>query len=135
MFIPTTHTEESFLIRATEYMTAEDSDEHSSLLTLPHMLSDLNAGSGALYDSRLLHCGGANRSPRPRVLFYFTVATATKEGVDDTIDDFDSILEGADDEIDTSGNTKSIRAENVGFVLGDFRQGCKVHGGTSTNVA
>ena len=49
-------------------------DQDSELLTLPHTLSLLSEGHAALYDSRILHCGGANRSKIPRVLFYFTIS-------------------------------------------------------------
>jgi ectoine hydroxylase-related dioxygenase (phytanoyl-CoA dioxygenase family) len=39
----------------------------------PHALSTLAAGDAAVYDSRVLHCGGANRSARPRVLLYLSL--------------------------------------------------------------
>ena len=36
----------------------------------------LGTGDAALYDGRLLHCGGANRAGRPRILFYVTFRAA-----------------------------------------------------------
>ena len=42
----------------------------------------LASGDAALYDGRLLHCGGANRSDRLRVLFYLTVRHADAVGQD-----------------------------------------------------
>ncbi len=38
----------------------------------PSWVGLLGAGDAALYDGRLLHCGGANRADRPRALFYVT---------------------------------------------------------------
>lgn len=35
-----------------------------------HAYIHAQAGDVALFDSRLLHCGGANVSPRRRILFY-----------------------------------------------------------------
>ena len=37
---------------------------------------ELGAGDVALYDGRCLHAGDANTSPRQRVLFYCSFATA-----------------------------------------------------------
>lgn len=42
------------------------------LRTAPQALGLLRTGDASLFDSRLLHAGGANRSPRRRVLFYFS---------------------------------------------------------------
>ena len=38
----------------------------------PSWVGLLETGDAAFYDGRLLHCGGANRSDRPRALFYLT---------------------------------------------------------------
>ena len=43
------------------------------LRSTPHVLSTLRVGDAAVYDSRVLHLGGANRSAGPRVLLYLTV--------------------------------------------------------------
>ena len=42
------------------------------LQTQPAVLGTLPKGCCGLYDSRLLHCGGANESETPRALFYFS---------------------------------------------------------------
>ena len=42
------------------------------LRTAPQALGLLRTGDASLFDSRLLHAGGANTSPRRRVLFYFS---------------------------------------------------------------
>ena len=42
----------------------------------PSRVALLDAGDAALYDGRLLHCGGANRSDELRVLFYLTFRAA-----------------------------------------------------------
>ena len=43
-----------------------------SLQTTPRRLGLLRAGDAILFDSRLLHCGGANDSTRRRAIFYFS---------------------------------------------------------------
>lgn len=77
------------------------SDDDSALLDRPHTLSLLTSGSAALYDSRLLHCGGANRSPRTRVLFYFTMSSAAHE------------QEGEDEE-EGEGRARSALEKSIG---------------------
>ena len=96
-----------------EYM----SEDESALLSRPHMLSVLLSGSAALYDSRLLHCGGANRSQRPRVLFYFTVSNPDHddESTDGEEEEEEALAAGI------SRFDKSIRKENMGLTLGHFR--------------
>ena len=42
----------------------------------PSWVGLLDAGDAALYDGRLLHCGGANRADRPRALLYVTFRAA-----------------------------------------------------------
>mmetsp|Transcript_47854 Transcript_47854/g.95782 ORF Transcript_47854/g.95782 Transcript_47854/m.95782 type:complete len:192 (+) Transcript_47854:94-669(+) len=42
--------------------------------SLPAVQSNLKTGDVAIFDSRLLHAGGANSSQKRRVLFYFTVS-------------------------------------------------------------
>jgi len=46
----------------------------------PSCVGLLRAGEAALYDGRLLHCGGANRSDQLRVLFYVTFRAAEGGG-------------------------------------------------------
>jgi len=43
----------------------------------------LDAGDAALYDGRLLHCGGANRADRPRALLYVTFRAVEDAGEDE----------------------------------------------------
>ena len=38
-----------------------------------------SVGDGVLFDSRTMHCGGANESNRRRVLFYFSFEVAGSE--------------------------------------------------------
>ena len=38
----------------------------------PSRVGCVDAGGATLYDGRLLHCGGANKSDKLRVLFYVT---------------------------------------------------------------
>lgn len=47
----------------------------------PSCVALLQTGDAALYDGRLLHCGGANRSDALRILFYLTLRAATDDGV------------------------------------------------------
>jgi hypothetical protein len=52
-------------------------DDHSSsqgglLAESPNMLSLLRTGDCSIYNPMLLHCGGANRSNKRRVIFYFS---------------------------------------------------------------
>ena len=42
------------------------------LRTSPRQLATLRLGDAVMFDTRVLHCGGANDSPRRRVLFYFS---------------------------------------------------------------
>lgn len=117
VFILGTHTEEVYLERVTEFMEEgymEDKD--SKLLLLPHTLSVIDEGSAAVYDSRLLHCGGANRSFKQRVLFYFTVSNPKKQDGEDLFDP-----EGILDDDKQNIFDSSIRKENMGFTLKDFR--------------
>ena len=82
-----------------------DSKPTALLGSTPYLLSTLSVGSAALYDSRTLHCGGANRSPTQRALFYFTFSNP----------------EGFLEE-DDAWNVASIREELRGkYTLGDFR--------------
>ena len=42
------------------------------LQSTPHRVGVLGCGDAMVFDSRTLHCGGANTSSRRRVLFYFS---------------------------------------------------------------
>ena len=80
------------------------------LRTTPYVLSTLSIGDAAIYDSRLLHCGGANRAERPRVLLYFSFPSALHAPGDD--DDF--------------CNVASIRPEYMGRLsLSQLRKSAK----------
>ena len=125
VFIPKTHTEEAQLVRMEEFMEDDINQKDSKLLHLPHLHSCLSAGSGAIYDSRLLHCGGANRSVpcKSRVLFYFTVATqlVDEDAANNELFDPEGILS-----TDAYLNAQkiqgaSLRTENQGILLSNFR--------------
>ena len=82
-----------------------DAKPTTLLGSTPYFLSTLSLGDAALYDSRTLHCGGANRSPTQRALFYFTFTNP----------------EGFQEEED-AWNVASIRDELRGkYRLRDFR--------------
>lgn len=74
IWMPNTHTlaihekfqDESIAQGATE------SPKDTLLRTQPAVLGTLPKGCCAVYDSRLLHCGGANQSDLRRALFYFS---------------------------------------------------------------
>jgi ectoine hydroxylase-related dioxygenase (phytanoyl-CoA dioxygenase family) len=48
------------------------SSEGGLLAESPNMLSLLMTGDCSIYNPMLLHCGGANRSKKRRVIFYFS---------------------------------------------------------------
>lgn len=49
-----------------------DSPKDNLIKTQPAVLGLLSKGDCAIFDSRLLHCGSANRSDQSRALFYFS---------------------------------------------------------------
>jgi hypothetical protein len=67
VFLPATHS------RAAHRRFDASATRAALLAEAPHLLSTLAAGDAAVYDSRVLHCGGANRSARPRVLLYLSL--------------------------------------------------------------
>jgi ectoine hydroxylase-related dioxygenase (phytanoyl-CoA dioxygenase family) len=71
-WLPRTHT-------AAVHSQFKDEARKDALLgTTPSKLGLLPKGSCGLYDSRLLHCGGANKSAdRSRALFYFSFRNPT----------------------------------------------------------
>lgn len=76
VWIPQTHTQEMhdrFQRRRVEDVFSSVSPKDELLQTMPHVVgAPMPAGSCALFDSRLLHAGTANRSQSSRVLFYFS---------------------------------------------------------------
>jgi len=59
------------------FNAGEGSNEKRELLrSAPQQLGLLSRGDASVFDSRLLHCGGANTSPRRRVLFYVSFKAA-----------------------------------------------------------
>eukprot|EP00537_Pseudo-nitzschia_pungens_P013835 CAMPEP_0172395408 /NCGR_PEP_ID=MMETSP1061-20121228/19482_1 /TAXON_ID=37318 /ORGANISM="Pseudo-nitzschia pungens, Strain cf. pungens" /LENGTH=430 /DNA_ID=CAMNT_0013126977 /DNA_START=13 /DNA_END=1306 /DNA_ORIENTATION=+ len=83
-WLPNTHTMEAHEIFKDDYVGSSYSSSSSSstaagesskdklLRTTPSVLGLLPRGSCAIFDSRLLHCGGANTSDTSRALFYFS---------------------------------------------------------------
>jgi len=76
VWLPRTHNEESHKAFK-DSMASEgggDSPKDDLIKTKPAVLGTLNKGSCAIFDSRLLHCGSANRSENgaSRALFYFS---------------------------------------------------------------
>ena len=67
VFLPATQS------RAAHRRFDDPAARRALLAQAPHALSTLAAGDAAVYDSRVLHCGGANRSGRPRVLLYLSL--------------------------------------------------------------
>jgi len=125
VFIPATHTEDAQLVRMEEFMEDDISKKDSKLLHMPHLNSCLSAGSGAIYDSRLLHCGGANRSVpcKSRALFYFTVATqlVDEDAAKNELFDPDGILASNMYMNARTIQEASLRTENKGILLSNFR--------------
>ena len=68
--IPQTHTEESHK----RFNSRDDGgrEKVALLRQKPNHVGVLNTGDANLIDSRLIHCGGANESPKRRVLFYLS---------------------------------------------------------------
>lgn len=97
-WLPGTHTlemHEAFQDETTPHapgVTTESRKDHL-LRTRPSVLGVLPKGSCGVYDSRLLHCGGANRSDTSRALFYFSFKNPT---------------------MGTVGNPGSIRRDMIG---------------------
>lgn len=63
-FLPGTHAD------AEAHAALSSPTEKAKLLSQGRRLGNMPEGACALYDSRLLHAGGANNSPRPRWLMY-----------------------------------------------------------------
>lgn len=63
-FLPATHEDES------AHAALRSPEEKAALLARGRRVGTMPAGACTLYDSRLIHAGGANRSPRARWLLY-----------------------------------------------------------------
>eukprot|EP00977_Amphora_coffeiformis_P004753 scaffold1019_cov172-Amphora_coffeaeformis.AAC.6 len=75
-WLPHTHTldmHDAFQDETTPHAPGSTESRKDHLLrTQPAVLGTLPKGSCGMYDSRLLHCGGANQSDTSRALFYFS---------------------------------------------------------------
>lgn len=69
-FLPYTHTADAHLLWNAAGKSERMKERFISLQ--PAMQSALATGDTAVFDSRLLHCGCANESQKPRALFYVT---------------------------------------------------------------
>ncbi len=71
-WLPQTHTQEMHQrFQDESMMTGKDQSPKDQLLaTQPSVLGTLPKGACAIFDSRLLHCGGANQSETSRALMY-----------------------------------------------------------------
>ena len=78
-WLPNTHTLAVHEIFKDETIAAgaSESPKDTLLRTQPAVLGTLPKGCCGMYDSRLLHCGGANQSERSRALFYFSFRNPT----------------------------------------------------------
>jgi hypothetical protein len=68
-FLPRTHTPQAHLLWNTDQRQKERFLESSNVVQ-----SGLKKGDVSIFDSRVLHCGGANVSSKRRVLFYITLS-------------------------------------------------------------
>jgi len=78
-WLPETHKTAAHELFQDDYVPATSGGESSKdklLRTTPAVLGTLPKGSCAIFDSRLLHCGGANTSETSRALFYFSFKNA-----------------------------------------------------------
>jgi ectoine hydroxylase-related dioxygenase (phytanoyl-CoA dioxygenase family) len=73
-WIPSTHTTTAHTLFRDDQLdrATGESPKDKLLRTSPSVLGLLPKGSCGIFDSRLLHCGGANESGISRSLFYFT---------------------------------------------------------------
>ena len=74
-FLPKTHTQ-----MAHNIFNAGIRQKEELIAMTPAVVSCLKKGDVAIFDSRVLHCGGANTTPdKRRVLFYFTFTSGDTE--------------------------------------------------------
>lgn len=73
-WLPETHNTKAHELFKDDYVppSSGESSKDKLLRTTPAVLGVLPKGSCAIFDSRLLHCGGANTSDTSRALFYFS---------------------------------------------------------------
>lgn len=73
-WLPETHNTNAHELFKDDYASPSsgESSKDKLLRTTPAVLGVLPKGSCAIFDSRLLHCGGANTSDTSRALFYFS---------------------------------------------------------------
>jgi ectoine hydroxylase-related dioxygenase (phytanoyl-CoA dioxygenase family) len=72
-WLPGTHTVDNHrLFRDESTPDGQESNKDKLLRTQPSVLGLLPKGSCGVFDSRLLHCGGANTSQTSRAIFYFS---------------------------------------------------------------
>lgn len=91
-WLPRTNTKDAHEI----FRDQSGADKDDFISKTPAVLGTLRKGSAAVFDSRTLHCGTANRSDKSRALFYFSFKSPKLAG--------------------STGNPASIRRE-----LGDAR--------------
>lgn len=77
MWLPRTHTQESHIkfqnsMVGSGSRDGDESPKDTLLKTQPAVLGLLRKGDCVIFDSRVLHCGTANRSDMSRALFYFS---------------------------------------------------------------
>jgi len=72
-FLPQTHTEQAHLL-----WNSGPRQKEIFITTCKAEISSLKKGDVAIFDSRLLHAGGANTSNHRRVLFYFTASAGQR---------------------------------------------------------
>ena len=72
VFLPRTHTSEAHAI----FDDREGAGHWWLLEGSPQSLGVIQSGDVTLFDSRLLHCGAANTTPRRRIIFYFSFKAA-----------------------------------------------------------
>mmetsp|Transcript_13443 Transcript_13443/g.18395 ORF Transcript_13443/g.18395 Transcript_13443/m.18395 type:complete len:370 (-) Transcript_13443:95-1204(-) len=85
-FLPQTHTE-----RAHELWNTTPGQKETFVASSAAVISSLKKGDVAIFDSRLLHCGGANTSDKRRVLFYFTASSAQRWPLSDGLHGSNSV--------------------------------------------
>jgi ectoine hydroxylase-related dioxygenase (phytanoyl-CoA dioxygenase family) len=73
-WLPGTHTVDNHRIFRDESTPdgQEENNKDKLLRTQPSVIGLLPKGSCGIFDSRLLHCGGANTSPTSRAIFYIS---------------------------------------------------------------
>jgi ectoine hydroxylase-related dioxygenase (phytanoyl-CoA dioxygenase family) len=74
VYLPRTHTEKAHAAFLDESIAADETESPKDQLLRgsKSVLGTLTKGSCSIYDSRVLHCGSANRSLESRAIFYFS---------------------------------------------------------------